>query len=211
MEDDDDLIIAAESHDELKEASNIASSSSSSFSCSTAPYYDEIITKLQLQSMAEHEYGIPQHQHQQQQKSQEEQKEETGNQKRNKRRRRILLVDDEPDHCLIYQIVLQDAGFECISYTDPVKALQEFRPNFYDLIILDVRMPVLNGFELCKKIIEIDKIVHIIFITALPQYCKDTRDQSYPELRNTLYIQKPVSNEELTKIVNQMLGTRNQY
>ena len=64
-----------------------------------------------------------------------------GNQK--SRRKRILLVDDEPDLCRIYQIVLQDAGYECIPYTDSVKALQEYRPNYYDLILLDIKMPVL--------------------------------------------------------------------
>ena len=127
-------------------------------------------------------------------------------QKRNKVRR-ILVVDDEPDHCLIYRMTLQDAGFECASYTDPVKALQEFRPNYYDLIILDIRMPVLNGFELCKRIMELDKKVHIIFITALPEYYKDIRNKSYPELRNTVYIQKPVTNEGITEIVNQTLGS----
>jgi two-component system catabolic regulation response regulator CreB/two-component system response regulator ChvI len=127
-------------------------------------------------------------------------------QKRNKVRR-ILVVDDEPDHCLIYRMTLQDAGFECASYTDPVKALQEFRPNYYDLVILDIRMPVLNGFELCKRIMELDKKVHIIFITALPEYYKDIRNKSYPELRNTVYIQKPVTNEGITEIVNQTLGS----
>ena len=127
-------------------------------------------------------------------------------QKRNKVRR-IRVVDDEPDHCLIYRMTLQDVGFECASYTDPVKALQEFRPNYYDLVILDIRMPVLNGFELCKRIMELDKKVHIIFITALPEYYKEIRNKSYPELRNTVYIQKPVTNEGITEIVNQTLGS----
>jgi PleD family two-component response regulator len=67
------------------------------------------------------------------------------------RRKRILVVDDEPDICMTFQVVLQDAGYECISYIDSVKALQEFRPNYYHLILLDIKMPVLNGFELCKK------------------------------------------------------------
>jgi two-component SAPR family response regulator len=57
---------------------------------------------------------------------------------------------------------------------------------------------VLNGFELCIKIIELDKNVSIIFITALP----DIRDQSYPELRNNIYIQKPITNDKLLQIVN---------
>ena len=57
------------------------------------------------------------------------------------KRNRILLVDDEPDICTLYQMVLEDAGYQCISYTDPVKALQQFRPNYYDLILLDIIMP----------------------------------------------------------------------
>ena len=79
---------------------------------------------------------------------------------------RILLVDDEPDHCLTYQMVLQDAGFKCVSYTDSAKTLQEFTPNSYDLVILDIRMPKLDGFALCKKIRKVDREVQIIFITA---------------------------------------------
>jgi two-component SAPR family response regulator len=45
-----------------------------------------------------------------------------------------------------------------------VKALQEFRRNYYDLILLDIKMPILNGFELCEKIRELDKAVHISFL-----------------------------------------------
>ena len=43
--------------------------------------------------------------------------------------------------------------------------LQEFKPYFYDLVLLDIKMPVINGFELCKKIRELDKTVQVIFIT----------------------------------------------
>src|SRR3982751_453295 len=74
-----------------------------------------------------------------------------------RRSKRILLVDDEPDICMVYQIVLQDAGFECIPYTDSVNAQQDFRPNYYDLILLDIIMPMLDGLEFCKKIRELDK------------------------------------------------------
>ena len=113
---------------------------------------------------------------------------------------RILLVDDEPDICMVYQLVLQDAGFECVPYTNPVKALKEFRPNHYDLILLDIKMPVLNGFELRKKIRELDKTVHMVFITALEVYYEQLRRQSYPELANDTnlkYVKKPITNEEL--------------
>ena len=129
--------------------------------CSFDPkYYDQIITKLNLQAREEYERSM---QHLLQ--NQKIQLEALPNQRR-RTKKRILLVDDEPDICMVYQIVLEDAGCECIPYTDSVKAMQEFRPNYYDLILLDIKMPVLNGFELCKKIREADKTVHIIFITA---------------------------------------------
>ncbi|MFL6327790.1 MAG: response regulator, partial [Nitrososphaeraceae archaeon] len=163
-------------------------------------YYDEIITKLNLHSREEYERSM---QHLLQ--NQKIQLEVLHNQTR--RRKRMLIVDDEPDICMVYQIVLQDAGFECISYTDSVKALQEFRPNYYDLILLDIRMPVLNGFELCKKIIELDKMVHIVFITASEEYYEQFRSQHFPELGTISYIQKPIGNQELVQIVNMIIET----
>jgi two-component system response regulator ChvI len=127
------------------------------------------------------------------------------------RKKRILLVDDELDTCFSYQTVLEDAGFKCISYTDSIKALQEFRPNYYDLILLDVRMPVLNGCELFEKIREIDKTVQIIFITAFEGYYKEIGKQRYPELIDDINInclQKPVGNEELIQVLNMVIATK---
>ena len=123
------------------------------------------------------------------------------------RRKRILVVDDEYDLCMVYQMVLQDAGFECISYIDPVKALEEFRPFYYDLILLDIKMPVLNGFELCERMREIDKRVHIIFITASEEYYEQFRGQRFPELGKINYIQKPIGNDELVQLVNMIIAT----
>ena len=146
-------------------------------------YYDQIITKVNLQARKQqHERLI------------RDQTAISG--------KRVLLVDDEPDICMVYQIVLEDAGYQCIPHTDPVKALQEFKPYFYDLILLDIKMPVLNGFELCKKIIELDRTVHIVFITALDKF----RTQHFPELGKINYIQKPVSNEQLVQIVDMIVA-----
>src|SRR5919197_5556019 len=155
-------------------------------------YHDEIITKLNLQTRE------PELQNQKIQ----------GEVLHNQKKKRILLVDDEIDICMVYQIVLQDAGYECISYTDSVKALQEFKSNYYDLILLDIKMPLLNGFELCKKIREIDKTIHIIFITASEQFYEEFRTQHFPELGKINYIQKPIANEELVKIVNSVISTK---
>ncbi|MFL6347195.1 MAG: response regulator, partial [Nitrososphaeraceae archaeon] len=150
-------------------------------------YYDQITTKLNLQARErQHERNsssIIQHLLQDQ---------TARSSSRSKKKKRVLVVDDEPDICMVYQIVLEDAGYECISYIDSVKALKEFRSNYYDLILLDIKMPVLNGFELCKKIIEIDKTVHIIFITASEAYYEKFRGQRFPELGKINYIQKPI-------------------
>ena len=167
-------------------------------------YYDEIITKLNLQAREEYEHNNSMQQHrllQQNQKTQEELLLHN-----NKKKKRILLVDDEIDICIVYQIVLQDAGYECVSYTDSLKALQEFKSNYYDLILLDIKMPVLNGFELCKKIREVDKTIHIIFITASEAYYEKFRSQHFPDLGKINYIQKPIGNQELVQIVNTILA-----
>ena len=143
-------------------------------------------------------------------KQQEQKLEEKGlyNQKRKKR---ILLVDDEPDHCMVYQIVLEDAGYECKSYPDSVKALQEFRPSYYSLVILDIKMPKLDGFAFCEKLRELDKNIQIIFITASEVYYENFRKQYYPEISNDINInclQKPIGNQELIQIVNMTIATK---
>jgi PleD family two-component response regulator len=165
-------------------------------------YYDKIMTKLHLK--IREEYQRTKRCSQKQKIEEEEEQEELHDQTR--RSKRILVVDDEHDICMVYQIVLQDAGYECISYIDPVKALKEFRPTYYDLVILDIKMPVLNGFELCKKIIELDKTVHIVFITASEEYYEQFRSQHFPELGKINYIQKPIGNEELVHIVNMLIA-----
>lgn len=162
-------------------------------------YYDQIITKLNLQARDK----------QYQRNSNSMQgvlQEQTAISSRSKKKKRVLLVDDEPDICIVYQIMLEDAGYECVSYTDSVKALQEFRRFYYDLILLDIKMPILNGFELCKKIRAIDNIVHIIFITAAEEYYEKFRGQHFPELGKVNYIQKPIGNDELVQIVDTIIS-----
>jgi len=166
--------------------------------------YDEIITKLHLQ--AREEYQSTTMQYSQKQKIEDEE----GLHNQTRGRKRILLVDDEPDICMVYQIILQDAGYECVSYTDSVNALQEFRPNYYDLVMLDIKMPKLDGFALCEKIREFDKTVQIIFITAAEEYYENFRKEYYPALSNDINIkclQKPIGNEELIQIVNMTIAT----
>ena len=67
-------------------------------------------------------------------------------------KKKICFVDDEPDIVLLCKLVLEYEGYEVHTYTDPILALSEYKPSFYDLIILDIKMPKIDGFELYKKI-----------------------------------------------------------
>ena len=83
---------------------------------------------------------------------------------------RILLVDNEHDNNSIFTIGLQDAGFEVDAYYDPQLALSAFKLDYYDLLILDIRMPKIDGYELYDKIRKIDDKVNVCFLTASERY-----------------------------------------
>ena len=83
------------------------------------------------------------------------------------RTRRIIMVDDEPDINLTIKKALEDNGdFQVDTFNDAESALVRFKPEVYDLAILDVRMSGTNGFQLCRKLREIDKKLKICFLTA---------------------------------------------
>ena len=71
--------------------------------------------------------------------------------------KRILLVDDEPDVCFALEKVLTEDGFVVDSYEHPLVALEKFKPHLYNLVILDIKMPELDGFALYREIRKLDK------------------------------------------------------
>jgi DNA-binding NtrC family response regulator len=116
--------------------------------------------------------------------------------------RKILIVDDEST----FDMILQMNGFEVDTYNDPILALSNFKPNSYGLALLDIRMPTLNGFELYKKIKDIDKNMEVCFITAYENYREEFKE-SFPELEEAKYfIRKPKAIEDLVKHVATILG-----
>ena len=83
-------------------------------------------------------------------------------------------------------------------YTDPLEALSNFKPHFYDLLLADINMPKMNGFELCSRILEIDVNVRICFITAGDTNIEALREV-YPTLSIGCFIKKPVTINELIR------------
>ena len=83
---------------------------------------------------------------------------------------RILLVDDEQDITTIAKKGLQRSGFEVDTFNNPLEALSSFKDNQYDVALLDIRMPSMNGFDLYKKLRKIDSNIKVCFITAFEMY-----------------------------------------
>ena len=109
--------------------------------------------------------------------------------------RKILIVDDEPDITSTFDMILQMNGFEVTSYNDPLLALSNFKPDLYGLALIDIRMPKMNGFELYKKIKDIDNRIQACFITAFEDYREEFKE-SFPELEEAKYfIRKPKAME----------------
>jgi two-component system, OmpR family, response regulator ChvI len=117
--------------------------------------------------------------------------------------KRVLVVDDESDVCFVVQKVLGDNGWVVDSYKDPLLALSKFKAHSYSLVILDIRMPELNGFALYREIKRLDKKVRVCFLTAGEMY------YGYSDIFSSLpanhFIRKPIGNEELIKRINEII------
>ena len=127
------------------------------------------------------------------------------------RKRKILVVDDEPDITFTLSSILKERGFEVMSFNDPLLALQHFKPRYYDLVILDIKMPNMNGYELYRQIRIKDNRVKVCFLTAVSEFgeYEQYRKEAYPKLGERHFVAKPVSNDELIRRVNEMLTNDN--
>ena len=121
---------------------------------------------------------------------------------------RIMVVDDEDDVILELRVVLEDNGFKVDSFNDALLALENFKADLYDLLILDIKMPKMNGFELYKQIKKVDNKVKTMFLTALTelQEYEEFRKEVSPKLGERYFVPKPIENEDLIKRVNKILS-----
>ena len=123
-----------------------------------------------------------------------------------KRESRILVVDDEPDLNLCYRLALEYAGFKVDAYIDSSEALSNFRPGFYDLIILDIKMPIMDGFTLYDALKEKDSKAKICFLTASEMFYERYRKSKYSSLEKDLFLRKPISNVAFSRRNNGFYG-----
>jgi two-component system response regulator ChvI len=112
---------------------------------------------------------------------------------------RILIVDDDTDITSSFSLCLEDTGlFEVVTYNDSVEAISNFKADSYDLALLDIKMPKLNGFELCEKMKVVDSKVKVCFISAFDIDSPELRDV-VPSLGVECFIPKPILVKDLIK------------
>ncbi|CUR52265.1 putative signal transduction response regulator [Nitrosotalea devaniterrae] len=118
--------------------------------------------------------------------------------------KKILVVDDEPDITTSIKNGLQRKGFEVDIYNDPTDALSNFKPDIYDLLLIDIRMPKMNGFELYREVKKKSNNVRICFFTAFEVYYDEFR-KMFPNLEVKCFIRKPITISDLVTHINSEL------
>jgi DNA-binding response OmpR family regulator len=112
--------------------------------------------------------------------------------------KRILIVDDDADVTLTFKGGIEENNndpnrrIEVYTSNDPMSALLDFKPNFYDLLLVDINMPHMNGFELCEKIFAIDINVRVCFMSSV-EINREALREIYPSLGLGCFIRKPVT------------------
>jgi DNA-binding NtrC family response regulator len=122
---------------------------------------------------------------------------------------RILVVDDEPDITLTLKAGLEIVGLFTIDmFNDPESALKSFKPDFYALVLIDIMMPKMDGFQLYESLKKIDPDVKVCFLTASEMYYGEMRELDHCALNKDVFLQKPISTDDLIKEVNKKINSK---
>ena len=125
-------------------------------------------------------------------------------------KRRILVVDDEPDITLTLEVGLETIGlFDVDTFNDPESALKSFKPDFYALVLIDITMPKMDGFQLYESLKKIDPNIKACFLTASEMYYGVHRGVEHCALNEDVFLQKPISTDDLIKEVNKKIYSNN--
>jgi DNA-binding response OmpR family regulator len=121
--------------------------------------------------------------------------------------KKILVVDDEADLTMLCRLALEYHGFKVDTFNDPQEVLSNYKPSYYDLVILDIKMPKMDGFQLYDEMRKKDQGAKVCFLTASELYYEQFRKREYDAIDKNLFIRKPIENEELLKEVNRIISS----
>jgi DNA-binding response OmpR family regulator len=118
--------------------------------------------------------------------------------------RRVLIVDDEEDITDALKAGLEHRGFKVDAFNDPMSALAKFQPRVYDVAILDIRMPKMNGFELYRELRKVDGMASVCFLTAFDVH-RDEFEKMFPDVKVKAFLKKPITIDNLVKQLNELV------
>ena len=121
-------------------------------------------------------------------------------------------MDDDPDITFTFKKAFEEANriggnktsFHVNAYNHPLVALSEFKPDFYDLMLVDINLPKMNGFDFCLKVFEVDVNPKVCFMSSALINQEALREQ-YPSLSIGCFIKKPITMENLVRTVEAQL------
>ena len=119
-----------------------------------------------------------------------------------------MIIDDNPDITTTFKLGIEsssnyadhDKRIEVYTYNDPLTALSEFKPHFYDILLIDINLPNMNGFVLCEKMLIIDINVRVCFMTS-GEVNREALREIYPAISLGCYLKKPVTIDYLVNRV----------
>ena len=124
--------------------------------------------------------------------------------------KRILIIDDDADVTLTFKAGIEDSNndpnkrIEVYTSNGVLEALSEFKPNFYDLLLVDINLPHMNGFELCEKILAIDINVKVCFMSS-GEINREALREIYPAISLGCFMRKPVTIDYLVRRIRSEL------
>ena len=122
---------------------------------------------------------------------------------------RIMVVDDEQDISTTFKLGLERKGFSVDVFNNPLQALAHFKPGYYDILLLDIRMPDMNGFELCEQIRKQDKNTKVLFVSAFEVH-EDELKKCLPQANLKCVVKKPILISELAEIIDKALSEKSE-
>ncbi len=119
-----------------------------------------------------------------------------------------MVVDDEYDITFTLQAGLEDGGFDVDAFIDPELVLSSFKPGLYDLALIDIRMPKMDGFVLYERLKTVDPGVKVCFLTASEMYREEIREMEHCTFNTDLFLQKPISTDDLIREINKKINSK---
>ena len=119
-------------------------------------------------------------------------------------KKKILIVDDEEDITFIFKIILEDANYKVDTFNDPIEALSNYKKNYYDLILLDLKLPSISGTELYNRILDMDSNTRICFLTSSEQISLFNKNENVVP-KDITVIQKPIENRVFVQKIKDLL------